>query len=143
MCFGEGGEEGYLPGSQPPPRYWLEGTKPLPINQEEGEEWELYQRMLKGDFSLVDDERWGALQWEYEDALEEGNGKCNWDYFLMDFDQDGSREMVIRLSKVPFFTRTPRSYPSRADSTRPPVLWLVTEVMTYSPRGYSSPSTRR
>lgn len=97
VCFGEGGEEGYLPGSQPPPRYWLEGTKPLPINQEEGEEWELYQRMLKGDFSLVDDERWGILQWEYEDALEEGNGKCNWDYFLMDFDQDGSREMVIRL----------------------------------------------
>ncbi|MCI8949881.1 MAG: hypothetical protein HFG49_07525 [Lachnospiraceae bacterium] len=89
--------QGCLPGSKPSSRIWLETTQPLPVNQEEGEEWEQYKQMLEGDFSLVEDERWGSLQWNYEDALEEGNGKCNWEYFLMDFDQDGSQEMIIRF----------------------------------------------
>lgn len=89
--------QGYQPGSKPDSRAWPESVQPLPVNEEGGEEWELYKQMLEGDFSLVEDEMWGSLQWDYEEALKEGNGKCNWEYFLMDFDQDGSQELVIRF----------------------------------------------
>ncbi len=96
--FEENGQ-GYLPGSQIKSRYWLEDTQPLPVNEEEGEEWEQYKRMMEGDFSLVEDEMWGSLQGRYEDSLKKGNGICGWDYFLMDFDQDGSKELVLRFFK--------------------------------------------
>lgn len=73
-----------------------EEEKPLPMNEETGEEWEAYKKMLKGDFSLVDDDSWGSLQSKYEESLESGNGRCNWSYFLMDFNQDGCKEMCIK-----------------------------------------------
>lgn len=63
----------------------------------EVEEWKAYKAMLEGDFSLVEDERWGSLQSNYEDSLEEGDGRCGWSYFLMDFNQDGVKELVVRL----------------------------------------------
>ena len=56
-----------------------------------------WRGMLEGDFSLVEDERWGSLQSNYEDSLEEGDGRCGWSYFLMDFNQDGVKELVVRL----------------------------------------------
>ena len=63
----------------------------------EVEEWEAYKAMLEGDFSLVEDDRWGSLQSNYEDSLEEGDGRCGWSYFLMDFNQDRVKELVVRL----------------------------------------------
>ncbi len=103
--FGDGGEQGYLPGEEPPPRYLLKETAALPINEESGEEWEAYKTMLEGDFSIVEDERWGGLQASYEDDLEEGDGRCSWSYLLMDFDQDGTKELLLRL------------YPDRVNTT--------------------------
>ncbi len=82
--------------SSQPPRFLPEETAPLPLNEERGEEWEMYKSMMEGDFSLVEDERWSLLQSYYEDDLENGDGRCSWSYFLMDFDQDGTKELVIR-----------------------------------------------
>ncbi len=66
--FGNGEDQGYLPGEGQPPCYLLEETAALPINEESGEEWEMYRSMMEGDFSLVEDERWGSLQGHYEDG---------------------------------------------------------------------------
>lgn len=95
--FGDDMNRGYDPGTEPKPRYLLEELDPLPMNEETGEEWEVYKAMLKGDFSLVEDERWARLQSRYESSLEDGNGRCNWSYFLMDFNQDGWQELCIRF----------------------------------------------
>ena len=97
VLFGDGEEQGYLPGGEEPPCYLLEETAALPLNEESGEEWELYRSMMEGDFSLVEDEHWGSLQSHYEDDLEKNRGSCSWSYLLMDFDQDGTKELMIRL----------------------------------------------
>lgn len=94
--FGNGEEQGVFSGKTQPPRYLLEETAALPVNEETGEEWEMYKSMMEGDFSLVEDERWSILQSNYEDALEREGGRCNWSYLLMDFDQDGTKELVLR-----------------------------------------------
>lgn len=53
--------------------------------------------MMEGDFSVVAGEDWGRLQAEYEWELEHNDGICGWSYFLMDFNQDGVKELVIRF----------------------------------------------
>lgn len=95
--FGEDGQGGYVAGDEPWPRYLLEDLEALPMNEETGEEWEVYQRMLEGDYSLVEGEEWMSLQNSYESSLESGNGTCNWSYFLMDFNQDGRKELYLRF----------------------------------------------
>lgn len=95
--FGDEKSSGYVPGSEPKLRYLEEELQLLPLNEETGEEWEAYKTMLRGDFSLVEDEGWANLQWCYEANLESGAGTCDWNYFLMDFNQDGSQELCIRL----------------------------------------------
>lgn len=97
QLFGDGEHPGYQPGEELLLWYWMEDREHLPVNEEKGEEWEAYKAMLEGDFSLVEDERWGSLQSNYEDSLEEGDGRCGWSYFLMDFNQDGVKELVVRL----------------------------------------------
>ena len=98
VLFGDGEDQGYLPGEEQPPRYLLEETAALPLNEESGKEWELYRSMMEGDFSLVEDERWGGLQGRYEDDLERDGGRCSWSYLLMDFDEEGTKELMIRTS---------------------------------------------
>lgn len=95
--FGDGEERGYMPGEEQPARYGLRDTDRLPVNEESGPEWEVYKAMMEGDFSIVEDERWVSLQDDYERDLERGDGTCSWSYFLMDFNQDGVRELVIRF----------------------------------------------
>lgn len=94
--FGDETSDGYYPGSIPKQRYLLDDRDYLPLNEETGEEWEAYKTMMSGDFSLVEDEQWVSLQNRYESDLEAGNGTCSWSYFLMDFDQDGFKELCIR-----------------------------------------------
>lgn len=48
---------------------------------------------------MVEDEAWGGLQSRYELSLMEGDGRCHWDYFLMDFNQDGWKELYIRFNR--------------------------------------------
>lgn len=79
------------------PWYFEEELEFLPMNEETGEEWELYRRMLEGDFSLVEDERWISLQDRYEEEIEKNGGTLSWSYFLMDFNQDGRKELCIRF----------------------------------------------
>ncbi len=97
VLFGEGGGAGYLPGNDQPPRYLLEDMEALPMNEAGGEEWETYKAMMEGDFSIVEDKRWTSLQRDYESSIVSGNGRCGWDHLLMDLDQDGVSELVIRL----------------------------------------------
>ncbi len=95
--FGDGENCGYMPGEEIPVRYGLRDTDILPVNDESGEEWEVYRAMMEGDFSVVEGEDWGKLQGDYEEELEDNNGICGWNYFLMDFNQDGIKELVIRF----------------------------------------------
>lgn len=83
----------YIPDRKAPVYY----RDLLSDTEETGEEWEAYKRMLSGDFSLVEDERWGSLQSHYESNTEGGNEPYSWSYFLMDFNQDGIKELVVRL----------------------------------------------
>lgn len=99
VLFGKDGSGGYMPGSASPARYLIEDRTPLPMNEETGEEWKMYQAILEGDFSLVEDEAWGGLQSRYESSLKGGGGRCYWDYFLMDFNQDGWKELYIRFNQ--------------------------------------------
>lgn len=99
VMFGKDGGGGYMPGRKPPARYLIEDRAPLPMNEETGEEWEAYKAILEGDFSLVEDEAWGGLQSHYESSLIGGGGRCYWDYFLMDFNQDGWKELYIRFNQ--------------------------------------------
>ena len=97
VLFGDGENQGYMPGEEMPVRYGLRDTGILPVNEESGEEWEAYRTMMEGDFSVVAGEDWGRLQAEYEWELEHNDGICGWSYFLMDFNQDGVKELVIRF----------------------------------------------
>lgn len=97
--FGEDESIGYMPGSEPWPRYFLENVKALPMNEETAKEWEAYKAMLEGDFSLLESEQRTSLQSRYESSLENKNRRCDWSYILMDFNQDGRKELGIKFNR--------------------------------------------
>ncbi len=108
VLFGDGEDQGYMPGEDAPVRYGLRDRDILPVNEEKGQEWEAYKAMMEGDFSVVEGEQWVRLQSDYEDELESNDGICGWSYFLMDFNQDGVNELVLRVyprgvNNTPFF----------------------------------------
>lgn len=96
VMFREDENGDFMKEDEPDSRYMPDDTELLPLNEETGVEWEAYKRMMEGDFSLVEDESGRSLQSRYESNLEEGNGRCSWSYFLMDFNQDGQKELCIR-----------------------------------------------
>lgn len=65
------------------------------MNSYENDEWEAYQSILSGDFSLINDEDCKS-EMEFLYKMESLNEKRERQYILMDFNKDGNDELFIQ-----------------------------------------------
>lgn len=71
------------------------GTLPFAIEEKEREAWEAFQEILSGNFSKIkilhDRNRVSGCY-----SSSETTGRCIWRYLLMDINQDGHNELLVR-----------------------------------------------
>ncbi|WP_310604295.1 hypothetical protein [Anaerosporobacter sp.] len=59
-------------------------------------EWKAYQQILSGNFDAIESlGEQSSLSWHYEKSLDEETGRSGWKYILMDFDNDGIKELFV------------------------------------------------
>ncbi|MGL5437534.1 MAG: hypothetical protein ACRDBO_19470 [Lachnospiraceae bacterium] len=68
--------------------------------QERGAEWEAFKTILSGNFTLIEDkEDRQMFQRRYRNNVKD-YGECTWRYILLDFNQDGIKDLFIQDDSV-------------------------------------------
>lgn len=64
---------------------------------DDSHEWKAYERILSGDFSLVENmEDRSRIHSRYQSSLDEDTGRSGWTYILKDLNGDGVQELFVR-----------------------------------------------